>query len=77
MNSLAFSKKQKVACFHVEVSILGSEGHAATDLFPSNLGASFTCSFAQKWKEKKKDLNAISINGPQQADSKCVGRRWS
>lgn len=48
-----------VACFHVEVSILGSEGHTAIDLFPSNLEASFTCSFAKKWKEKKKDLNDI------------------
>lgn len=62
MNSLAFSKKQMVACFHVEVSILGSEGHAAIDLFPSNLEASFTHSSAKKWKEKKKDLNDISIS---------------
>lgn len=51
-----------VACFHVEVSILGSEGHAAIDLFPSNLEASFTRSSAKKWKEKKKDLNDISIS---------------
>lgn len=42
-----------VACFHVEVSILGSEGHVAIDLFPSNLEASFTRSSAKKWKEKE------------------------
>ena len=51
-----------VACFHVEVAVLGSEGHIAIDLFPSNLEASFTCSFAKKWKDKKKDLNDISIS---------------
>ena len=31
-------------------------------LFPSNLEANFTCSSAKKWKEKKKDLNDISIS---------------
>ena len=51
-----------VACFHVEVAVLGSEGHIAIDLFLSNLEASFTCSFAKKWKDKKKDLNDISIS---------------